>query len=682
MTSFQILCFYKLFITEVCEHYKTRPELLKHYESNLCKLTNKEEEDLQKKLFNTIKQVKDFDSFFTYVGLPKRNTEELNQMLTQAIKNSERKKYHGDFEDIHNMPEAGLQLKRLLSKFSSTKNIFEVTTVQKDKEYSVKIAEKKKLSEEEWKLMCSQRWAWIREELMFNHTSDSDYMSQRATHYFKEGMAKPEDRLFKTISLKYRLKYVNYNEPSIQLPPMSWKSLYMRLDLEEFLLQIDMNPDFKQLYEKLELCKFVGLNTLVVPLVTIENLKSGYHYLCAVLTKLTTLKYLEFCGLSSAINTIDEKAAKSIKKGLTNFKSNKGELNVFSYHNFSLSRELSDYLLGHLNEVENMHSIRFEGTNLLAVGNTAKVFNNYLSNLSHLTELKLNKCDLNVHQAKLLADSLMRLKNLRVVEVKGNRAMGLGLPAIIYNLAFSPRLAMLDISESQVNTGNDEIKELVVSLEKLLKISVSIEVVKARAVNGLNPQLTKEFWASMGECKSLRVLEVSQSGSLDAKIPMMGFAMAYNAKKKGSLEYLNMTGCLSSPNSLNTLYSCMNINEYDVESWYGDPNKVAKMISANYPKKFFNNIKALQLDNCTINPGFNLTQHNKLSFKQDPDLVKLIARSERLETLSLCQTNQQKSMAEILFLALDPRRPDFASQLKVLNLSKNSLGKEGTKILA
>lgn len=94
-------------------------------------------------------------------------------------------------------------------------------------------------------------------------------------------------------------------------------------------------------------------------------------------------------------------------------------------------------------------------------------------------------------QAKLLADSIMRLKNLKVVEIKGNRSIGLGLSSIIYNLAFSPKLAMLDIGESYVNSNNDEMKELVISLEKLMKISGSIEVIKANGVVGLNPKLTK-----------------------------------------------------------------------------------------------------------------------------------------------------------------------------------------------
>jgi len=40
-----------------------------------------------------------------------------------------------------------------------------------------------------------------------------------------------------------------------------------------------------------------------------------------------------------------------------------------------------------------------------------------------------------------------------------------------------------------------------------------------------------------------------------------------------------------------------------------------------------------------------------------------------------------KNISDILVLALDPRRDDFVSKIKVLNLSKNSLGKEAIKNL-
>lgn len=53
-----------------------------------------------------------------------------------------------------------------------------------------------------------------------------------------------------------------------------------------------MNPDFSKLYEKLYVCSKNNLNTLLIPMLDVKNLKSGYYYITALLTKITTLKYL------------------------------------------------------------------------------------------------------------------------------------------------------------------------------------------------------------------------------------------------------------------------------------------------------------------------------------------------------------------------------------------------------
>lgn len=43
--------------------------MLEEYEDNLCKFTNKEEEEFQKKIFEIQKTVKTFPDFFKYIGL-------------------------------------------------------------------------------------------------------------------------------------------------------------------------------------------------------------------------------------------------------------------------------------------------------------------------------------------------------------------------------------------------------------------------------------------------------------------------------------------------------------------------------------------------------------------------------------------------------------------------------------
>lgn len=94
-------------------------------------------------------------------------------------------------------------------------------------------------------------------------------------------------------------------------------------------------------------------------------------------------------------------------------------------------------------------------------------------------------------------------------------------------------------------------------------------------------------------------------------------------------------------------------------------------------------MRALHLNFCgNLNPNFNLAYFNKLNYKEDPEFVKLLARSQNLTNVALSCNLLSKNFAEALSLAIDPRRANFKSQIKVLDLSKNSLGKDGIKALA
>lgn len=125
----------------------------------------------------------------------------------------------------------------------------------------------------------------------------------------------------------------------------------------------------------------------------------------------------------------------------------------------------------------------------------------------------------------------------------------------------------------------------------------------------------------------------------------MGAAIAFNAKKNGKLEYLNLTGCIFTEAHLTTLYNSMCISEFDEETWYGDPLKASKMIAINYPKTFHNNLKALQLStNINLSPNFSLVEYNKHTNKKVPELVKLLRESPKLETVDLSSTHQSKSI--------------------------------------
>lgn len=192
--------------------------------------------------------------------------------------------------------------------------------------------------------------------------------------------------------------------------------------------------------------------------------------------------------------------------------------------------------------MKNIESINFKSNNLLEYNLGCKVFCHYLTELTKIKELKLNECT-NLRDGKLVADALMRMKTLEILEYQQNPARS-GLPAIIYNLSFSPHFKYLNFSNTYVDVN--ETKEIVASLEKLLKISGSIEVISASRIAALNTNLTKDFWVTVGECRSLRVIDVSRSGIFDnTNIQYMGTAIAFNAKKKGNLQYFSLAGCLS-----------------------------------------------------------------------------------------------------------------------------------------
>lgn len=125
----------------------------------------------------------------------------------------------------------------------------------------------------------------------------------------------------------------------------------------------------------------------------------------------------------------------------------------------------------------------------------------------------------------------------------------------------------------------------------------------------------------------------------------------------------------------------MHISNYDEETWYGDPIKASKMQGSDHDKAYYNNLKALQLNNCKIQSGFNLQDFEKYN-RKDPSFLKLLARSANLKAGQFMSCGLTKKDADLLSLALDPNRNNFLAKLKVLNFSRNEFGKEGAKVIA
>ena len=236
-------------------------------------------------------------------------------------------------------------------------------------------------SDNDWKELCVSRWQWIKEAMLADPSLTSNSIAALALEVTEKGVSKTEDRITKIINDDYKKSHLKYDEPEIKIPETDWKRLFLRLDLEDFLKYIDMNPDFSTFYEKLEVCSKNNINTLLLPIVEVNNIKSGYYYITALLSKITTLKYLEFSGLPQINNILNEKAAKAIKKGFTNFYDAKGRLNILTFNQLIISSDLSDCLFDYLKKADNLVSLRFSKSNILAYGNAMKILSNILISL-------------------------------------------------------------------------------------------------------------------------------------------------------------------------------------------------------------------------------------------------------------------------------------------------------------
>lgn len=82
---------------------------------------------------------------------------------------------------------------------------------------------------------------------------------------------------------------------------------------------------------------------MVLPLVNISHVQSGYFYITQTLSKLTKLKCLEITSKITPYINFNIKGIKSLNKGLLNFLGSKGNLTSIKFSNL--------YANGNQNEI-------------------------------------------------------------------------------------------------------------------------------------------------------------------------------------------------------------------------------------------------------------------------------------------------------------------------------------------
>lgn len=151
----------------------------------------------------------------------------------------------------------------------------------------------------------------------------------------------------------------------------------------------------------------------------------------------------------------------------------------------------------------NLNLTSLEFTTVTLSNDDAKAIGKVLADFRNIKELNLTNAGLNSSTVKDIADGLMRAKQLEVLKLGRNSGMGAGVSTVLYNLAFSPKIRYIDISELSTSTA-----EIAEAVYKLIKISGAIETLNMQNT-GISAHLKPEFFVALGENKTLKYLNIN-----------------------------------------------------------------------------------------------------------------------------------------------------------------------------
>ena len=294
--------------------------------------------------------------------------------------------------------------------------------------------------------------------------------------------------------------------------------------------------------------------------------------------------------------------------------------------------------------------------------NTIQRIKNHLYYYKKLKILDLSYCNLNDEMCNELSDGIMKAKCLEKLYIPGNK-MTKSLSNILYNLAFQPSIRVLDIS----NNKSCDLKETAISLFKLIKMSQTLETIIANNIPDFNSYLTNDFFNALGDNNNLLYLDLSQNGKI-SDINNLGMSIAFNALKNGSLEYLDLSNCITYYNYFESLIDSMSISESKHNEWYGFQfnGNIVKDSNDYYNKNFHCNLKTLVLKNSHL-------YSTKYNLSKSPIEI-LLNKSTNLDTLILDNSSLNNDF--IIYLSEAIKSPN---NLKCLSLSNCCLKGEKFK---
>jgi len=549
--------------------------------------------------FREIKKVKTHNDYYSRIGLPVVSDEELAATLRKSIANSKAKGYHG--VEGPKVPSA----QELAEE--SIKSVVPLETLCiKNEKGEPKLHD----DQEKWKGLCNSRWGF--------NSLPTDY-------------------------------------------PASWKIFYLQNNLQDLVSSLNDYPDFKHFYRTLDISA-EALTMLELTLFTPKQLKSGFFWITALLSRSPNLKSLKItrgpgCGLGI-------KGVRCLVKGLKN---NKSSLTSLDLSHAGVGQECCKLLAEGILASTNLEKLSLEGNSIEQRG--AKELSKVLWEHERLTHVNLSNCRLDANAAKDLADGLLANKHLTHLNLSRNSLAHSGLRAVIYNLAFSPSIQHLELSRITGSGGSpNELSELTEALSKLFRINSTL-----RYLNFWKTPVSSAFKSSvfeaLGTNRALRHLDISEIGTVsNVQLGDLGVALTKNKVLASLLLEKNSI----SGSGLETFYKSLFLAKEEKEK-DGEDENARKEKRRN---EMLDKVKEVEKEFHLNLVEFNLS-NNSLGSVAGKVLGKLVTVSTSLEVLKLESCQLSSEAGETLGLALETN-----TRLRTLNLRFNSIGKEGAKAIA
>lgn len=593
----RLIMFHMYFLEHVARPLgKAIPEMSKSYADLYGRPSVRMVEDMLQ-AFRDIKKVKNHSDFFGRIGLPILSEEELKVLLRKSVTNSRVKGYHGvEGVKVPTAEELAAEAAKLIAPLNTLLDTTEETKTPKLHS-----------REDDWKELCKTRWG--------------------VTTLPKEA----------------------------ERHPHPWKHLYLQNNLQDFVNALNDRPDFPAFYETLDLSA-PTIRELEITIFNPKKLKSGFHFLTALLTKLVNLETLRITkGPDGGLGI---KGTRALVKGLKN---NGGSLKVLDLHYSGIDGSCTELLGEGLLACSGLLTLNLEGN---TIGYGIKGLTPLLWGHKSLTELNLVSCSIDQDAAKELADGLLANKKLKVVKLAKNHLGDAGLRAIIYNLAFSPSLEVLDISRIENTSGDSSVSE---ALSKLFRISVTLNTLNMWRTN-IASSLTSDTIDALANNRSITKLDLGHVGSINNnQLGYLGKALAANK----TLATLILENNSISGYGFETFYNALFLEKEEKEkgkekeSQTRERRRLEMLDKVKEVEKTFSlNLVELNLTNNSLTAGGKV-------------LGKVVHIAASLSSLDLENCQLDATAGETLGLSLEENK-----SLKRLNLKQNNLGKEGAKALA